>query len=445
MGRLRTWIDLAFRPPRCRDASGAVRRRKLAFECCESRLALSAAAGAPDDALAPGSAALDDALGGQLISIDGARLSGRYDLQLSLPAGADRLYSAIPVSPEGGVIGLDSLAASGTFSLNGFDAASNAVDAAFSDGDYATSLATTSFNADVQTRASYQFDGGGASWHFFKPGSLSDSITVNGTHINLGGTGFHAEPEVKMGDAGGVRAITPPQRAPSEGGAIDLAAMLAPESLLGSRTEGRLIASRTSQHHSPSPLAAETAPLRQSTPIESLRARAVVVNVALIENEAVVENVDAKAKDVDPAPPLADAFEGQVPAVARHHDAMAPTAETAARRAPRGHRATATDAAEQAATERASTPAAAAGESAEAPVAPSADTVSAAAYDAAFGNLGDDDASGALTADQAFATTRQREALGLAAAAIVFGAGPWVRRARRAKPAPTVEQASGLL
>jgi hypothetical protein len=441
MGRLRTWIERAFQAPRRCDLGGAVRRRKLAFECCESRLALSAATGTPDHALALGNVALNDALGGQLIFLDGAQYSGRYDLNFNVPAGADRLFSAIPLSPEGGVIGLDSIAANDTLILNSFDPASTAIDAAFSDGGHATSLATTSFNADVQTRASFQFDGvdSGSSWHFFKPGAWSDRITGNGTNINLGGTGLHTGSDVqlddtKLADAGGVRVITPPQQAPSEGGAIDLAAMLAPESLLGSRTEVRLVASRTSLHRSPSPLAAEAAPLRQSMPIESLRARAVVVNVAL------AEDVDAKASDDEPATPLADALEGQAPAAARHRDAIPPTAGAANHRAPRAHHAIATDAAEQAAAERASTPAATASESAEAPaVAPSADAVGAAAYDAAFGELASDAPSADLAVGQAFSAARERKALGLAAA-IVIGAGPLVRRARRAKPTTMVEQ-----
>jgi hypothetical protein len=117
MGRFHTWIDLAFRAPHRSDAGAAARRRKLAFECCESRLALSAATAALDDAIAIDNSAMINVLTWQSLVDSGSQLASRYDLKSNFPVDPEQLEAVIPSSPEGGVIGLDAIATSGTIFL----------------------------------------------------------------------------------------------------------------------------------------------------------------------------------------------------------------------------------------------------------------------------------------------------------------------------------------
>jgi hypothetical protein len=234
-----------------------------------------------------------------------------------------------------------------------------------------------------------------------------------------------------------IRIVLPPQQSEGEGGAIDLAALLGPSSLLAAGSNAALASARPGA----TPTHAASGETASYVASENLRARAVVYNVALIDEAAGSPSLASPSEKVQAAAPAGAAHEKASPT----RRPVSPRGEAVERRATKNKSEATPNDAEQAALEAdVAKPVEAAPRTGDASEAPAADET--ARLDAAFGSWDNELASleskerdGALS----LASTRERTLVGLAVAAAI-GAPAVIRRTRRPKSNPAPEQAAGL-
>jgi hypothetical protein len=270
MGRFRTWFDRTGRSARRRRAtiSSTWRRRSLAFEQCEPRLALSAATDA--------AWVLDSNLP--------IEWSLRPDLEIR-PAFV--VYSgSLRVTLEDN----SSLAEGGAILfLNA---------------------------ASLRSKWVLQnaFDADGVTWRLGGSPELDGALDFGGASFDL------AEPGHQTLGESSIMPIPPPaQESDSDGGAIDLTAILAPTSSWNSSSPWSLASAGRSVEAPPSPATQALPAPRPVSPLEGLRGRAIVYEVALIEEaprllaERNVDDWAHASADLPQLSPWGAAFDSHAP------------------------------------------------------------------------------------------------------------------------------------
>ncbi len=458
MGRFRTWIDRArqSRPGRRRAAGTTVRRRSLAFEQFESRLALSAATQPVYEIDVSNLATRDELLARfdltsttrwtdglatsrwQWVQSDG----GLVELVVFSPRAGGTLSPPLgggPAGTEGGLIAFGSRA---QFQLNAGlqSSAMDRAEAPFAGqvqgmlrnafqpspaGDMASEFFLNDFDAAGtmemdRPRPSSAFDSGPAA-----PSLELSSLESFGDAKNDSGPAGSVTPATAAPPV--LRITIPAGLVRSEGGVIDLTATAGPTSLTPRDSQAHMAATGAAPA---ARLASAAASARAELPVESIRARAVVFEVA--------SSADASEADIEEA--LRRLREqgnrwGEADANAGDHDA----ARGDAARSARLLSSTAGDADATTAFGDALAPPSAGSARGDRDSAPA--QRGAEARDEALAGLLDERGDHAGQDDGfAFAPTGPQKA-GLALA-IAIGAGPLVRRARRARASATIEQAS---
>ncbi len=463
MGRLNHWMERAARACRRRGRtarSATSRRRPLAFERYEPRIALSAATqtdwtdayGQPVmiwrsyDGIQSGVHVFAvDELGQSVVnydlddlititpSIDFSQWLDSYSGVVSpwnSPLLSQHALNA-PAIGEGGLIGLDAYVDSDVSAdLTLYGSSLSLIDNAF-DGD-AAGGAVSSFLTFFKTARQFVGTSGGeglavANWQVV-PDSAFNSLDAAGTQETFATTGSD--------DRGGfLRIVIVAPKSDDEGGSIDLAAMLGPINSAAPGASVQLAAAT----RTPAGVVPATYAVAEG---DSLRARAVVYNVALVDESAAIAADRATVLH-----PSAGAHDGDQPLGVERTGrirAAAPRPEPAERRATRVDPAQTPVGAEQASVDRRvdATPADVE-QSRAAPAADETAKTSAPVYDAAFGVWDDELAELDAKAAIPLASTRERTLVGLAAAAVV-GAPILARRTRRSKGAALIEKSAGL-
>jgi hypothetical protein len=383
MGCWQNWIDRAGHlRGRGRAAAAPARRRVLAFEECEPRLALATAAGAA-------------------------------------------------IGAEGGLINLDFAAGDSVFVRNNGSLSQTIAHAAF-DGDGLTMTGGQSFlngAGGATSDIAWQLLNSGHVHNIDLGPAFDGSLQIVGPVRYLGAA-------VPSGESDVLRIDMPAQLDDSEGGSINLTAVLQPSGLLPLQRGAELaVAQSESQQTTPLGAAAEPATI---SPTESLRARAVVFRVAQTEAPSIADELLASLTE-------------------RGDDEFAPTAGANPESPEVGRLA-------EASVTRPGLPtgdalphdaawlASAAGELDVAVSSDSRSDVGAvpasapeAAVDAALAAWDDELAPPSTESDAGlvFTATRERSIVALAVAAVV-GAAPVVRRFRRPGIHAPLEKAAGL-
>jgi hypothetical protein len=456
MGRFRTWIDRArqSRPGRRRAAGTTVRRRSLAFEQFESRLALSAATQT-------------------LVEIDASNLISRDQLesgfmswrQWQRGAADSSMFRVVPLD-DGEMVELVYSPNWQDFSLKrpvavadlegGSITLASGPAFAFDFGLQAmtSDRASEPFAGQVQAMLQSAFQprqGGDALSEYFLSdfdaggsGALDQHNLTNAIDLGpaappleLGGIDNFGDAFDAVESQGPQASVSPPSASPpvlritisnslarAEGGVIDLTAMAGPTSLTSQHSHAHIASGGTAPTGR---LASADASARAAMPVESMRARAVVFEVAssVNANEADLENAlrrvrEQRGRSAD-APKRAGDHDSAGSDVARQLRVLQSIGDNA-----NG----------QAASSDASTTTAADGDRDSA-----RQQRSAEAFDEALAELLDerDDRPGQDDGGAFSPTAPQKAGLALA---VAIGAAPLVKRARRARPGATIEQAS---
>lgn len=443
MVRMKTWIDRLSRARRrqCGAREVAAPRRRLMFEHCESRLALSAAMQAAlpygSDAIAASELAtrlwmrVPDTQDWVQVSFgsvanSGAESSIRVELN----------FNPVPVQTslsEGGSISVDSDAVGIWQNTLTLQLSNWAVRAAFQD--YGASAGQTVESSLVLNRGELHVNIGkgilDSAGFDFTDGWADGPTTYDDL---LGET--DASPTVDPGPSAPsspILRITAPITLPSaEGGTIDLTAMAGPTKLFNDPPASQLVARSEGV-----PAAAGRTALRTSSSIESLRARAVVYEVGLERDRDSKATPASKQFEPTVQSESQDSGNGE----AARKSSTLPVAQQQA--AGEG---------DQPATEAVS--GIEAGRGATMPEAAPAANESARravdARDAALGAWGDDARRSArdgkfdfgAEAGLALADARGQH-VGMAVA-LAFGAAPLIKRTRRTRSTPLDERNAGL-
>jgi hypothetical protein len=451
MGRIRNWMDrMSGRRAAAPRREVHRARRRLAFERCEPRLTLSAAAPTAIDDSAADSLILFDVLDMQTVAFqtDGLQTFDSVGWEQAQPQGRqttfvfrDSLRASLNAQ-GGGVVDLNALPLNAvmtdgtpTFSL--LETTQSIVRAAFADDGVGSRAGAPTLNAGTHL-ATLETSFGDFSyqpnllpdWNTFIPRDNDDGLSAQ-EPTNLYGDGGDLESEMIRIDA---------PRQESEGGTIELTAMLGPQPTLSASAPLRLAATRGLEGNANSSMSSAVMSQRQLTPTEGLRARAVVVNVALVRDAAGIDDAASLS------PRLTDPASGeQSPAVGNRNAAPQRT-RNASGQAAQDFNVPAPDAALQAGEAAADEAApAAAAQAVQPDDGDTAATDRRAARDAALGDWAaapvERDREDAVTV----AGTHDRRYLG-AAVALVAGVGPVIRRARRGRGATPgdVDEAAGL-
>jgi hypothetical protein len=441
MGRLHSWIERLRRQPRPlrRGDRPAARRRALGFERYESRLALSAATAvdfAADGDLSSSPQLLDRLWMSDVGPSDWVEVSFA---PISLPSQA---VTTLKMSSIAALTSGNALVTEG--GLIGFQFQDNAWRQTI-DSNQSTLMTRAAFD-QVGGTLNLAVDDGGI---FLPSGGELPTPTVPDlnygadspdpfntdptNHSDLFGDSGESEAEVTLGSHGTksgqpILRITAPLVTPeTEGGRIDVTAMAGPVNLFHTPPDANFDSSLAGTPSAAQPLANRKESPKQ-LPLENLRARAVVYEVALERDDApaVGERHDPSAQG-KPKPP------GQAAATPAHEEstpvAKQPAADAADAVATTGEGST---------TEQSTSAIESANDSV---------SVVSAARDAALAALDDeapasDDASTAPEAGLALADARSQR-IGLALALAVGGI-PLVRRYRGHKATPASERRAGL-
>lgn len=449
MGRLFKWID-RLSPSRTRVRRQGSRtiavRRPLGFEQYESRLALSAAAQsaltldgesfAAADMLqylwsrAPGATDWGQV---SFASVRTLTTPGSEDVrQIEFKINPVLLESGSEPSVEGGLIIFDSAITDYAIQMSSDGVSQSLVQAAFN------------ANGQVQRFTSSAFAPGTTDgvtaplvWNLYNAGA-SPALDLDSTTYTdlLGQTpdGPKVEGELHVDSSPVLRITVPLQPSESEGGTIDLTAMAGPTSLFMASPSASVAVRGAERSANAFPeMQASNRPVSAS-PIENLRARAVVYEVSITrdserETPADVEPIERVPPPSDPPAPHAAAQSLQSSRAPHTHERGATLMPVVA---------------ESEAT--LSTPPA----NSPAPVTSSDETIKPsgdAARDAALSTWSDPpllDAEDGDADDGAALAQSREQRIGLAVA-LIAGATPLIKRARRVKPPTAVEQSSGLV
>jgi hypothetical protein len=453
MGRFDAWINrtLISRGARRCEEFGRARRRTLAFEQCESRIALSATQAAYSFWT------VDGVLMTQLWSqTPGA---GDWPAVTFAPVDGSKIASAksaIQVqnaSAEGGSI---TLGMTSDLTLTSYRSTQLVIGNAFSDFDGAVEAMTprTAGQVGGLTHDFYSFNPGGSDTGILvgpvgnfhssmgpdSPGSDSTGITGE-LYLDSpldAGLAFSTSPVLRI--------TIPAGRGNSEGGAIDLTAMAGPTNVFGARSLGNAELADAGARKVAGALTRAAAPARDAQPIEGLRARAVVYEVAdARELGGIGRTLDESPADGQ-RDPRGSTQGSESDRRSPHDDAAAVRRAQHAESIETEDQTAAVDGALSAeAKSPAEEFAVDSGASREHTVTNSTGAGVAAAHDAALADWNDRaDRTADLTARDAdaagltFAASRRQKA-GVAFA-LVVGVGPLVRRARRSKSHPNVDQ-----
>lgn len=462
MGRFKTWIDRArhSRPGRRRAAGTTARRRSLAFEQFESRLALSATTQPVYEIEVSDFLTRDELLARfDLTSFqrwnDGLAASrlqwvqgdgGMVELVLFSPRATGRTLSlplaGEPAGAEGGLIAFGSNA---QFQLNsGLQSlAMNSADAPFAGQVQGMLRNAFQPRPSGDTLSEYflsDFDAGGTA--AFDQHNLTNNIEVGPTSppLELGSFDNFGDSFDAVDSQGPQASVSPPATPPpvlritisnslarAEGGVIDLTAMAGPTSLTARDSHAHIASGGTTPTGR---LASAAESARAALPVESMRARAVVFEVASSAdaNEADLEDALRRLREQSGRPVDAPAGAGDRDSASNdvaRQERLLESIESDADGQAASSDASATTAADGAAGDRDS----------------ARQQRSAEALDEALAVMLDerDDRPGQHDGGAFSPTGPQKAGLALA---VALGAAPLVKRARRAKTGSTMEQAS---
>lgn len=452
MGRVRNWMDRM--SGRRRDAPHREvprARRRLTFERCEPRLTLSAASPAAIDEAPTNTTILFDVVGLQQLTLqtfDAASI----DWQQAVPRSQmtpfvlrDGLRASLNAQ-GGGIVDLQSLslnmtageavATDGTPTLSLLEATQSVIQAAFDGSHLDSPNGPATFNSNSQF-ATLETSFGNFS---FQPNLLPDwnALIPRDSHDGLSSQ----EPTNLYGDGGDlesemIRIDAPQQKQDSEGGTIELTAMLGPQPTLSATAPLRLAGTRGLEGN----FTATSSPATSQRPFaasEGLRARAVVVNVALVREATAVDDSAALSPRA-----RGELNVGPAPVEAAEH-ARSRAARNPIERAAQIPGVDAPAAAQRTAEATADEAGPAAVQAAQPADGETASAERRAAHDAALGDWAAPVAERDDEVGVSVAVSHDRRFLGAAVALVV--AGPVVRRARRGRgvlPAD-VEDAAGL-